>query len=573
MDEFLVARNLLLDARSEYERAYREFRWPLLNEFNWALDWFDGFLAASAETRDTTALWIVDNKSDTEVRLSFAQLSQRSNAAANFMRSRGISRGDRVLLLLGAEAALWEVMLGCMKLGVVIVPVSTLLTREEVRERILDGGINHVVASSDQAAKVDDDLASLDVRMVVGAQAEGWVEYDLSDADTSFTPDAQTYPYDLLLTYFTSGTTSRPKLVRHTHRSYPVGHLSTMYWIGLQPGDLHLNISSPGWAKHAWSSVFAPWNAGAGVVVLNQDRFNAATLLGEIRRLGITTLCAPPTAWRLVVQEPLGTRPPMLREIVSAGEPLNKELMDQIQHAWGLDIRDGFGQTETTAQIGNSPGQPIKAGSMGRPLPGYKITLLDVEGNVSETEGEVALNCDVDRPAGLMQGYEADGAFVPLPAGYYRTSDIVTRDADGYLNFVGRQDDVFKSSDYRISPFELESALIEHPMIVEAAVVPYPDAQRLFIPKAFVKLTVSEAQDDLIARSIFEAMSHRLAPYKRIRIIEFVDELPKTVSGKIRRSELRARGQATDGGSGGRCFSENVTADQGVEELPRQQRH
>jgi acetyl-CoA synthetase len=560
MDEFLVARNFLLEARCDYERAYRDFRWPAPSRFNWALDWFDGFLAVAEETRDATALWIVDHHCGTETRLTFSELSRRSNAAANLLRSRGVVRGDRILLLIGAEAALWEVMLASMKLGAVIVPVTTLLTRDEVSDRIREGQIDHVVVAADQIDAVDDRLLGLRLKILVGGTAEGWVEYDLHGSDETFEPDDETHPDDVLLSYFTSGTTSRPKLVRHTHRSYPVGHLSTMYWIGLKPGDLHLNISSPGWAKHAWSSVFAPWNAGAGVVALNQARFNAGILLNEIRRLGISTLCAPPTAWRLIVQEPLGSRPPMLRELVSAGEPLNKELIDQVRNAWGLDVRDGFGQTETTAQIGNSPGQPIKAGSMGRPLPGYKITLLDADGMISATEGEVALNSDADRPAGLMDGYELEGAFVPLPADYYRTSDIATRDPEGYLTFVGRKDDVFKSSDYRISPFELESALIEHPAIVEAAVVPFPDDQRLYIPKAYVKLAAFAVPDEHMAQSIFEAMSDRLAPYKRVRLIEFVDELPKTVSGKIRRNELRSwHSDNKNNESNGLCFRESVS--------------
>jgi acetyl-CoA synthetase len=559
MDEFLVARDFLLETRCDYQRAYRDFRWPAPARFNWALDWFDGCLAVAEKTRNATALWIVDHPSNTETRLSFAELSRRSSAAANFLRSRGVGRGDRILLLIGAEAALWEVMLASMKLGAVIVPVTTLLTREEVSERIHEGRIDHVVVAADQIDSVDVRLTGLRLKVLVGGAAEGWAEYDPSHSDEAFMPDGETNPDDVLLSYFTSGTTSRPKLVRHTHRSYPIGHLSTMYWIGLKPGDLHLNISSPGWAKHAWSSVFAPWNAGAGVVALNQARFDAGIFLNEIRRLGICTLCAPPTAWRMIVQEPLGTRPPTLREIVSAGEPLNKELIDQIRNAWGLDVRDGFGQTETTAQIGNSPGQPIKAGSMGRPLPGYKIALLDADGIVSATEGEVALDSGADRPAGLMDGYELEGKFVALPADYYRTSDIATRDTEGYLTFVGRKDDVFKSSDYRISPFELESALIEHPAIVEAAVVPIPDDQRLNVPKAYVKLAELAVPDERMAISIFEAMSDRLAPYQRVRLIEFVDELPKTVSGKIRRNELRSwHTDRKDGASNGSCFNESI---------------
>jgi acetyl-CoA synthetase len=312
-----------------------------------------------------------------------------------------------------------------------------------------------------------------------------------------------------------------------------------MYWLGLQPGDVHLNISSPGWAKHAWSCFFAPWNAGATVFVVNQLRFDAKGLLATIGRCGVTTLCAPPTVWRLFIQEKLATFKVALREVCGAGEPLNPEVIDQVRAAWGLTIRDGYGQTETTALAGNSPGQKVKVGSMGRPLPGYHVRITDNDGQITK-EGEVTLLLGADRSAGLMQGYQGDdGKLSGADGDLYRSGDVVFVDEEGYLTFVGRSDDVFKSSDYRISPFELESILLEHELVAEAAVVPSPDPIRLAIPKAYVLLVSGAERSGETALSIFRHLHTRLAPFKRIRRIELVTELPKTISGKIRRVQLR----------------------------------
>jgi acetyl-CoA synthetase len=346
-----------------------------------------------------------------------------------------------------------------------------------------------------------------------------------------------------LLLYFTSGTTSQPKLVEHTHASYPAGHLSTMYWIGVRPGDVHLNVSSPGWAKHAWSNVFAPWNAGATVLVHDYQRFSAAELLRVLRDESVDTFCAPPTVWRMLIQEDLSAWKLPLRTAVAAGEPLNPEIIDQVQKAWGITIRDGYGQTETTAQIGNVPGEQVKPGSMGRPLPGYDIVLLDPETGKPGDDGEICIPLD-NRPMGLMSGYVA-GSSEAMRDGYYHTGDMASRDADGYITYVGRTDDVFKASDYRISPFELESVLLEHPAVAEAAVVPAPDPVRLAVPKAYVTLAPGHEPDEATARSIFEHSRRELAPFKRVRRLEFA-ELPKTISGKIRRVELREQSPARE---------------------------
>lgn len=539
MTTFLDARAFLLAHRTDYETAVAGFRWPDPVPFNWALDWFDE-LAKDAEAKDRPALWIVDAAQDKQTKLSFAVLSKRSNQVANFLRTQGLKRGDHLLLLLGNVVPLWETMLAAMKLGVVVIPATTLLTADELRDRLDRGKARAVVAAQDQVAKFVSLGAEDAVRIVVGTPSDGWLAYDeAAKASESFTPDGPTNADDPMLLYFTSGTTAKPKLVRHSQRSYPVGHLSTMYWIGLKPGDIHLNISSPGWAKHAWSCFFAPWNAGATVFVVNQPRFDAKALLATIGRCGVTTLCAPPTVWRLFIQENLASFKVALREVCGAGEPLNPEVIDQVQAAWGLTIRDGYGQTETTALAGNSPGQKIKIGSMGRPLPGYRVQISDADGHPAR-EGEVTLVLGADRPAGLMQGYQGDdGKLSGAEGALYRSGDVVFADEDGYLTFVGRSDDVFKSSDYRISPFELESVLLEHELVAEAAVVPSPDPIRLAVPKAFVLLTSGAERSPETALSIFQHLHTRLAPFKRIRRLEIVTELPKTISGKIRRVQLR----------------------------------
>jgi len=529
---FIAARDFLLRHREDYATAYRDFHWPRLERFNWALDYFDPMARDNAQP----ALWLVDEDAG-ETKLSFADLYERSNRVANALRGLGVRRGDRILVMLGNVVPLWECMLASMKLGAVIVPATTLLNRNDLSDRFARGRVRHVIASADAAAKFAD-LPGDYTRIVVGKAVPGWVPYENGYAAAAqFSPDGETRADDPLLLYFTSGTTATPKLVLHSHQSYPVGHLSTMYWLGVRPGDVHLNISSPGWAKHAWSCFFSPWNAQACVFIVNQRRFNARGLLDTIVRCGVTTFCAPPTVWRMLIQEDLSAWNVRIKELIGAGEPLNPEVIERVRAAWGITIRDGYGQTETTALVGNSPGQPVKAGSMGRPLPGYRAALLDLNG-ATQKEGEICLLLD-PRPTGLMQGYQADDGGVSAHRdAVYHTGDVASVDDDGYLTYVGRADDVFKSSDYRISPFELESVLIEHPAVAEAAVVPSPDPLRLAVPKAYLALSPGHAPDRATALSIFRHCRTALAPFKRVRRIEFA-ELPKTISGKIRRVELR----------------------------------
>jgi acetyl-CoA synthetase len=538
-----AARDFLVQHREEYDVAHAGFSWPELPLFNFATDWFDGL---AAENPDGLALWVVDGEAET--RLSFRDLADRSVAVAQYLHHLGLRRGDRLLVVLGNVVPLWELMLGAIRLGAVVIPATPQLSPADLADRVSRGDAKMLVADSRDV----DRFSALDLplgRLAVGGSevVDGWLDYrrveDFLHADR-FLPGVSRGD-DPALLYFTSGTTALPKLVEHSQTSYPVGHLSTLYWMGLQPGDVHLNISSPGWGKHAWSSFFTPWLAGATVLVHAYERFDPRALLEVMVRCQVTTFCAPPTVWRMLVQTDLAATRTSLRELLSAGEPLNPEVIERVRDAWGLTIRDGYGQTETTAQVGNPPGATLKTGSMGRPLPGYDVVLVDpASGEVSETEGELCLRLE-PRPVALMKGYKASADtfddelnHASFAGGVYHTGDVVSRDADGYLTYVGRADDVFKASDYRISPFELESVLIEHPAVAEAAVVPAPDQIRLAVPKAFVVLAAGHAPDAETARSILGYVREHLAPYQRVRRLEFTD-LPKTISGKIRRIELR----------------------------------
>jgi acetyl-CoA synthetase len=537
---FRQARDFLLAHRGDYDTAYREFRWPELERFNWAHDWFDRL---AMEQSEAVALWVVQ-EDGREQKVTFAQMADRSRQVAGWLAEQGVRRGDRVLLVLGNRVELWECMLACIRLGTVMIPATTLLSPTDVRDRVSRGHARCVITATEDVGKFADVPADM-VKVVVGGDAPGWSSYSSSsDWAGHFPGNADTRADEPLLLYFTSGTTSLPKLVEHTHVSYPVGHLSTMYWIGLQPGDVHLNISSPGWAKHAWSCFFAPWNAGATILIYNYQRFDALALLDVMKRCEVATFCAPPTVWRMLVQQDLAQHEVPLRECVGAGEPLNPEIIESVQRAWGMTIRDGYGQTETTAQIGNPPGARLKLGSMGRPLPGYVISLVDPLSDEVGSDGEVCIEI-ARRPMGLMTGYRDDSTRTAdaMRSGFYHTGDVAALDDDGYITYVGRSDDVFKASDYRISPFELESALIEHPAVAEAAVVPSPDPVRLAVPKAYVVLASGHEPGPDLARDILAYTREHLAPYKRIRRLEFAAAeggLPKTISGKIRRVELRA---------------------------------
>jgi acetyl-CoA synthetase len=527
-----AARHLLLSTRLDYDAARSQFSWPELPEFNFGLDWFD---VLAAEQPDTLALRVVTEHGDEQ--LSYAQLAARSDQVANWLRGLGVRRGHRLLLMLGNIVPLWEVILASIKLGAVMIPASTLLQPDDLADRLTRGDVRHIVTEAAHTARfagITGDQTKIAVADPFD-EVPGWHHYqEAASAPAGFSPDGPTPGTGPLLLYFTSGTTAQPKLVEHTHASYPAGHL---------------NISSPGWAKHAWSNVFAPWLAGATALILGHERFSAATLFEAIPACRVTSLCAPPTVWRMLVQADLASCDvTSMRECVAAGEPLNPEVIEQVRRAWNITVRDGYGQTETTALIGNAPGHPVRLGSMGRPLPGYQVALVEPVTGKPGDEGEICLDLS-SRPLGLMTGYKDDPerAAAAMRDGYYHTGDVASRDADGYITYVGRTDDVFKASDYRISPFELESVLIEHEAVAEAAVVPSPDPIRLAVPKAYVLLAAGHQPSADTALAILGYARQRLAPYKRIRRLEFA-ELPKTISGKIRRVELRDQESARHDG-------------------------
>ncbi|GAA2749122.1 AMP-binding protein [Amnibacterium kyonggiense] len=531
---FRASRDRLIELREDHRRASAEFVWPDTGPaFNWAVDWFDRIALGN----ERTALWIVE-EDGSEERVSFDRMRQRSDRVGGWLAAQGVRPGDHVMLMLGNQVELWESMLAVMKIGAVILPTTTVLAAHDLADRVDRGLVRHVIANAADADK----FAELDgfTRIAVGGAPAGWLDYGDAAASADPLPEVAVRSDEPCLVYFTSGTTSRPKMVVHTRTSYPVGHLTTMYWIGLRPGDVHLAISSPGWAKHAWSCFFAPWNAEATVFVSNYRRFDAVALRAQLDRAGVTTFCAPPTVWRMLIQAELGARPTALREALSAGEPLNPEVIERVRDAWGLTIRDGYGQTETTATIANTPGSPVRSGSMGVPLPGVAITLIDPITGEEADEGEISLDLAQGAPF-LMAGYlGVPGTGAATGSRFYGTGDVAQRDGDGVITFIGRTDDIFKSSDYKVSPFEVESVLIEHPAVAEAAVVPAPHPTRLNLVKAYVALANGWSADRDTAFAVLRHAREQLPPYERVRRIEFF-ELPKTISGKIRRVELRQR--------------------------------
>lgn len=541
-DAFRSARDQLLRLREQRDQAASEFRWPDVGPaFNWARDWFDVIAAGNEQD----ALRIMDEEG-TEERFSFDALRRESNRLARGLIAKGLRRGDVVMIMLPNQAELWIVMLAVLKAGGVVLPTSIVLGPHELQDRIDRADVRLVVATPGDARKfgeLEGDFQGL----LIGSDPEfppagRWMDYQQAFGSDDEPVHVETKTDDPALVYFTSGTTSLPKIVRHSHASYPVGHLTTMYWLGVRPGDTHMVISSPGWGKHAWSAFFAPWTVGATVFVLDYARFDAERLVAELERAQVTTFCAPPTVWRMLIQHDLRERPSALRELLSAGEPLNPEVIARFREWWGLTIRDGYGQTETTALIANTPGEEIVPGAMGKPLPGTRIDLIDPVTGKPADEGEICIDLRDEPAVNLMSGYldDPDATARAIRDGYFHTGDVASRDADGHFTFIGRTDDIFKSSDYKVSPFEVESALIEHEAIAEAAVVGAPDETRLNITKAYVSLAAGTQADESTARAILAHARAALPPYLRVRRVEFA-ELPKTSSGKIRRVELRQR--------------------------------
>ncbi|MFE6714177.1 acyl-CoA synthetase [Streptomyces sp. NPDC057695] len=548
-EEYRAARDLLLRLRGDREAARAAFRWPRAAHFNWALDWFD----VIAEGNDRPALELLGQPGpDGDVpvvdRLSFAELASRSDALATALREHGVARGDRVLILLGTRAELWETLLGCIKLGAVVVPGYQDLTRAEAADRIARGAVRHVVAAPGLVDLLDP-LPVPGLRMAVEADGRaGWVPYPdtRGPGRPRFVPDGPTRAADPSFCYFTSGTTSLPKLVEHSHAGYGVGHLSSLYWSGLRPGDRHLNLSAPGWAKHSWSSFFVPWAAEATVLAPPDGGLPPAVLPGVLAGHGVTSFCAPPSAWRsLLPHLDAGAETPRLREATAAGEPLTAETVERIEAAWGARVRDGYGQTEATALIGRAPGTEEPLAPLGHPLPGYRIVLRDPDTGERGDSGEVCVDL-TDRPPGLMRGYAGrpERTAEAFADGLYRTGDRGERCADGSIRLLGRLDEVFKSHGHRVSPMEIEAVLRTHPDVADAAVVPCEDPDGGLAPYAVVELrprrrtSITDAHGR-IGAELLALAAERLAPVFVPRAVEVVAHLPRTRSGKVRRNELR----------------------------------
>lgn len=512
-----------------------------MSRYNFARDTM-GRLAAERPD-DRALLWT--DPHGTVIDRSFAEMSDHAARAAAVLSAAGVKRGDIVLILLSREIAWWELMLGCLQLGAVASPGTIQLTAKDIAYRCKAAQATCIVAGAEIAARAEQALAEQDIaRIHVGERRDGWIDYQAAKSvATALGEIADTRLDEDALCYFTSGTTGEPKMTIHGH-GYALAHRITgSYWLDLGPGDLHWNLSDTGWAKAAWSSLFAPWIMGAGMFVHHAPGFDPQATLDLLEQFPITTLCAPPTAYRMLVRADLPSRRfDSLRHCVSAGEPLNPEVIDLWKEATSLDIYDGYGQTETVLLCGNRRGA-ARRGSMGRPAPGIELAVIDETGAIVPpgTEGDVALCVSPVRPPGLFHGYrdEPERTASVFRHGWYLTGDRATVDEDGYFWFVGRADDVILSSGYRIGPFEVESALFEHPAVAESAVVASPDPTRGEVVKAFVVLAAGHVASDALAAELQNHVKSITAPYKYPRKIEFVASLPKTVSGKIRRKELR----------------------------------
>jgi acetyl-CoA synthetase/medium-chain acyl-CoA synthetase len=537
---------------TSYAQTYADYKPEVPEYFNFGFDVTDKW----AEDPDRQMmLWVGEDGEERQ--LSYAHFRDRSNQVANALNKLGLNKGMNVMIVMSRIPEWWESMLGMIKAGIVAMPGTTQLTPKDIVYRLQSGQARAVISDVDNAPKFDEarsQYPGLEALIIVGGEREGWTNYEtlLAEADKQLAPEArvQTHKDDPMLLYFTSGTTGYPKMVLHTHTSYPIGHVVTgKYWLDLQDGDLHWNLSDTGWAKAAWSSFFAPLNMGVNMFVHNtKGKYSAPFTLDLLTKYGVTSFCAPPTVYRMLVVEDLTKHDlSKLRSCVGAGEPLNPEVIEIWKRQTGMTIRDGYGQTETVLIVGNFPtdDMPVKAGSMGKPAPGVIVDVIDNDGQVlpPNKEGDIAVRIKPERPIGLFKEYWNNPAATEgsLRGDWYITGDRAYRDEEGYLWFVGRADDVILSAGYRIGPFEVESALVEHPAVMESAVVGKPDEVRGEIVKAFVILKPGFQPSDSLVTEIQDFVKNLTAPYKYPREIEFVTELPKTISGKIRRIELRER--------------------------------
>jgi len=531
--------------RGEFEPLTRD-RIEVPERFNWAREVFEG--RHLKRFPDRPALIWADDR-DHELRLTYRQFVESGNRLLNLLRRLGLPPQKSIFVMLPVYPEVWLSYYAAIKGGFVLVPAATILSPTDIEYRFRQLHPGAVLADPVSAKKIDWAEMStghpIPIKLITGGLRPGWTSVDASRTESTDAEAAATRASDPLFLFFTSGTTGLPKIVTHTHTSYPVGHLTTSAWVGVRPGDVHSNISQAGWAKFAWSSFFAPWNVGATSFSFHYSgRFDAPRQLQALQDHEVTTFCAPPTVWRMFILEDLTKYRFRFRECVSAGEPLNPEVIDAWRKGTGVTLRDGYGQTESTLMVGNLPGRPIRPGSVGWPSFLYDVHVVDDHGVEAATgkEGNIAVRVN-PHPPGLFVGYLGASPEVTAKAfrgEWYLTGDRAYRDAEGRFWFVGRADDVIKSSDYRIGPFEVESALTEHPAVAEAAVIGSPDPIRGALVKAFIILKPGVAPSPELARDIFLFCRTRLAHYKIPRILEFAPELPKTISGKIRRTELRS---------------------------------
>lgn len=515
-------------------------------EMNWVVEVFEG-IHLKKEPNKTALLW---TDGEATVEYSYQELSSQTNKLLNFLRKKGVEKGEVLFTQMMLQPITWTSILANIKGGFKMIPAASILGTHDVVYRFERTFPKVVFADQENAYKTDEAEEimgkKVPLKILAEGKREGWYSLEDIAKESDKADGVANKPGDVLFYFFTSGTTGLPKVVCHTHLSLTLGHLTTTAWIGVNSDDIHYNISQPGWAKFTWSSFFAPWNMGATIFAHHTtDRFDAKTTLNLIEKHKITTLCAPPTVLRMFIEEDLSQYTFSLKECVAAGEPLNPEVIESWRKATGLTIRDGYGQTEATCIIGNLSGDSIKFGSMGRPMFMYDAVIADDDGNILKDldEGSIAVRMKRgEHVNGIFKGYLSDkeGAERGFKHGLYYTGDKAYRDSDGYIWFIGRDDDVIKASGYRIGPFEVESVLLEHPLVIESAVVESPHPVTGFQVKAFVVLSKKATQNKALAEEIFKYSREHLAPYKMPRIIEFVEELPKTISGKIRRVELRA---------------------------------
>jgi acetyl-CoA synthetase len=533
---------------SSYEDFARTYTVKVPAQFNFAWDVVDTY--AAREPNRVALVWC--DEKGAEATFTFGQLAELSARAANFFLSLGVGRGDPVMLVLKRRYEYWFCLLALHKIGAIAIPATHLLTRKDFVYRNNAAAVKAIVCVNEQKVLENVDAAlsespTLKHRIALDGRREGW--RNLTEEMAKARPTLSRMPTentDTSLLYFTSGTTGMPKMVQHDF-IYPLGHIITAkYWQNVQEGGLHLTVADTGWAKAAWGKIYGQWLCGSAVFVYDYDRFVPNAMLSVIAKHHVTTFCAPPTLYRFFIKEDLRKYDfSALKYCTVAGEPLNPEVYERFLDMTGLKLREGYGQTEMTVAVAVFPWMEPKPGSMGLPAPGYDIDLLGDDGKSCEVgeKGQIVVRTDARLPVGMFHGYykDADLTARSWHDGVYRTGDVAWRDEDGYLWFVGRTDDVIKSSGYRIGPFEVESALIEHPAVLECAVTGVPDADRGAVVKATVVLAKGYTASPELATELQEHVKTTTAPYKYPRIIEFVTELPKTISGKIRRVEIREK--------------------------------